>query len=417
MKINRAYKYRLYPTDVQRQSLSSMFGCIRKTYNYFLNERIEQYKEWKNLCSLAEQAKEDKPKCQWFNYYTQANKLKPMKQKSEFEWLKIAPSQAYQQALKHLQSAFDNFLKHKAKYPKFKRMRGHNSFSVSQQAKIVDNKVQLSKVGLIKAKISKVIPQDARILSSTFSCNGNPKHPKTKFYVSFAVEEEYQSNYKHTNRQVGIDLGLIDKVVCSDGLRFPSSKFYKKYDRKLKSAQKHLSRKWLVNKRLGIKESKRYENQVAKVANLYIKMVSCRTDYNQKISTYLVRNYDVISAEDLSIKNMQKNHKLARSISNEGWFDLCRMLEYKARWNNKLFVQVNPKDTSKTCSNCGYILDKKLSLSVRSWVCPKCNQLLDRDLNASKNILASGLYKLASVGTHEYNRGDDVRLSSESICQ
>jgi len=392
MIINRGHKYRIYPTDEQKEILLRMFGCARKCWNHFLNERNEQYKEWKNLCSIAEQANQEKPSKPsegWITYNRQQNSLPQLKKQNEFEWLNVCPSQTYQRVLRDLDNAFSQFLKKKKGHPQFHKFKRHQSFSVSQQITIVSK--NHIKCANIKEPIRFVktdkLPCRVKVCSATISCDGHPKSKGTQFYVSFNTEETYQPRFNHTSKEVGIDLGLIDKIVTSDGQKFKSVKFYKKLAKKLRKADQHLSRKRKYDKETKTPSSKRYETQASKRQRLFTKLSNCRKDYNHKLSKYIVENYDVVKMEKLNIKNMLRNHRLASSISNECWYQLQTYIKYKCEWEGKTFKTVNPRNTSKTCSNCGYILDKKMSLATRRWICPKCGSVLDRDVNASINIL------------------------------
>ena len=202
------------------------------------------------------------------------------------------------------------------------------------------------------------------------------------------------------NKEVGIDLGVKDLVITSDGKKYKNHKFFDKYKKQLKTAQQHLSRK--------VKGSNKYENQRLKVARIHEKIANCRSDVLHKITHELVMNYDTVCLEDLNIKGMLKNHKLARRISDTAWGELVRQLQYKGDWEDTYIHKIfRFYPSSKTCSRCGYTLDS-LKLETREWTCPQCSTHHDRDINASINILREGKREI-SVGTPDYTNGENVR--------
>ena len=210
-----------------------------------------------------------------------------------------------------------------------------------------------------------------------------------------------------TGLVVGIDLGIKDFAITSDGYKYKNNRYTKTYAKKLKAAQQHLSRK--------LKGSNRYNKQKIKVAHLHEKIANSRKDNLHKVSTDLINKYDVIVLEDLNVKGMVKNHKLSKHISDASWGSFVAMLQYKAAWNEKT-VQIIDRwfPSSKTCGCCGYI-NQNLSLKDREWTCPSCNTKLDRDFNAAKNILKEGLrnFKNISAGTADNKHGDQISPSSD----
>lgn len=375
--IHRSYKYRLYPTKKQQELLSKFFGCTRFVYNYFLNKRIEKYKNTRKSSSYCEQAKE----------------LAKLKQEPEFTWLRETNSQALQQSLRHLESAYKRFFKSKKGFPKFKKKRGKNSFTIPQNIKIIDSKIFFPKFkeGI---KFVKHTELKGRVLFITVS-----KTPTNKYFVSVTVEQEYNSK-EATSKEIGIDMGIKHLVITSNGKKYKNPKYLNKYKKKLRIAQKHLSRK--------VKGSNRFEKQRLKVALIHEKIHNSRVDNLHKISHELVMSNDAIYTENLNITGMLKNHKLARTISDCGWHEFTRQLDYKGDWDNCYIHAIDRfYPSSKTCSNCGY-KNEGLTLSTRQWTCPKCHKVLDRDVNASINILLEGKREL-SVGTTEYISGENVR--------
>ena len=380
--IHRTYRFELRPTQEQKVLLDKHFGCVRFVYNHFLNERKEQYQANK---------KSD-------NYYTQAKTLTELKKQEETIWLKEVNSQTLQFALRSLDTAYLNFFRGNAKFPRFKSRKRKNSFTVPQHTKLEDGKIQVPK---FKEGIKCITHREVKgeVGKMTFS-----KTPTGKYFVSILTEEQYQPKEK-TGAVCGVDLGLKDFAITSDGIKFKNNRYTKKYERDLAKAQKHLSRKQ--------KGSSSFERQKRKVAKIHEKITNSRMDNLHKVSHQLISDYDVIALEDLNVKGMVKNHKLAKHISDASWGTFVRLLEYKADWNDKQIVKINRfYPSSKTCCECGWI-NQDLNLSIREWTC-KNGHVLDRDLNAAKNILKEGL-KIISSGTGDYTDGDGVRSSNTQL--
>ncbi len=358
--INKTYRFRIYPNKEQEVLLNKHFGCSRFIYNYFLNERKEQYRMYK---------KSD-------NYYTQAKTLTDLKKQDDNIWLKEVNSQTLQFALRSLDTAYVNFFRGNAQFPKFKSRKHKNTFTVPQFGKIEDDRIVLPKFkDGIKVKLHREVKGEIGKISIT-------KTPTGKYYVSIFTEQEVVDLTK-TNRQVGIDLGLKDFVITSDNKKFKNNRYTKKYEKKLKKAQQHLSRKQ--------KGSNEFEKQKLKVAKIHEKIASCRLDALHKVSKELVESYDLISIEDLNVKGMIKNHKLSKHIADVSWGNFVTLLQYKCDWYGKELIKVNRfYPSSKTCGDCGWI-NRELKLSDREWTCNSCGVVHDRDTNASRNILKEGL--------------------------
>lgn len=358
-KVNKTYKFRIFPNAEQEQNLARHFGHSRFVYNYFLNERKEQYQKDK---------KSD-------NYYAQAKTLTDLKKQEGTEWLKEVNSQTLQFALKSLDSAYINFFRGNAKFPRFKSRRNKNSFTVPQSGKIIDGKLSIPKFkDGIKIKLHREVLGTIGKMSIT-------RTPAGKYYVSIFTEQEADELPK-TNRQVGIDLGLKDFVITSDNKKFKNNRYTNKYARELKKAQQHLSRKQ--------KGSNGFEKQKIKVAKIHEKIANSRLDTLHKVSYALVRDNGLIVIEDLNVKGMIKNRKLSKHIADASWGSFVNLLQYKCDWYGRELVKVNRFfPSSKTCNKCGWI-NQDLNLSIREWTC-KNGHKLDRDLNASQNILKEGL--------------------------
>jgi putative transposase len=385
----KAFKYKLNPTDSQKVFLNKHFGCARFIFNFFLNQRITEYQTNSKSLSIYDNYKE----------------LTYLKGVDDFNWLREVNSQSLQGCLKNLDTSFKNFFKHKSGFPKFKSKHRKNSFCVPQN-------VSISNEGLIIPKFKEPIKMiiDRKFKGEIRQCTIS-KTSTNEYFVSILVETDHVK-FEKTGKEVGIDLGLKDFVITSDGDKYSNNRYTKLYAKKLKSNQQHLSRK--------IKGSNRYVKQRIKVATIHKKITNSRVDNLHKVSTKLVKEYDLIAIEDLNVKGMVKNKKLSKHISDASWGRFVIMLTYKSEWNDKQLVKINRfYPSSKTCNCCGYI-NSSLKLSDRNWTCPVCNTELDRDVNASINILNEG-YRInnnISAGTVDYRRGDEIRPTSVgTICE
>ena len=358
--------------------LAKYFGSVRFVYNHFLAERKRQYEE---------NGKSD-------NYYAQARTLTKLKKQEEYKWLKEINSQTLQFALRNLETSYTNFFRGNAKFPRFKAKKSGGSFHIPQSCSIGNGKIYIPKfkdgIKIVEHRSFK----GGEVRNMTISVT-----PSGKYYVSILTKVSYEPLQK-TKAKVGIDLGLKDLVITSDGKKYSSNKFIKHYSKELAKAQKHLSKKK--------KGSNRWDRQRIKVARIQEKIHNCRFDKLHKISTDLVRHYDVICCEDLNVKGMQRNHKLAQSISDASWGTFLTFLTYKAEINDKQIVKIGRYyPSSKTCHCCGWVKED-LQLKDREWTCPHCGNTLDRDVNAAMNILQEGL-RNTSAGTVDYTDGADVR--------
>ena len=377
-KIRRTYKFRIYPDSEQAIFFIKTFGCVRKVYNLMLDDRKKAYEEYKTTGIKTK-------------YPT------PAKYKKEYPYLKEVDSLALANAQLNLEKAFKNFLKNKDfGFPKYKcKSNPVQSYTTNNQNTIyVKNEyIKLPKLkSLVKIKLHREIK--GLIKSVTIS-----KNSLNHYFASLLCEEEIEELPK-TNKNIGIDLGIKEFAAMSDCTKVPNLKFMKEYEKKLKREQRKLSRRGRLAKSNGRKlsESKNYQKQKKKVAKIYNKIRNKRKDFINKISTEIINSHDIICIEDLNIKGMLKNHKLAKSISDVSWSEFGRQLEYKANWYGRIIVKV-PKfyPSSKICSSCGNV-KKELPLSERTYHCECCGLEIDRDYNASINILRKGLKILKEQG-------------------
>lgn len=390
MKQNYTYKYRIYPTEEQKVTFAKHFGCCRFVYNYFLNREKEFYLN----------NKEDIESKRIKGHNTAFDNLKvltQLKKQKEFSWLNEVASHSLGIALKNLEVAYSNFFKKRAKFPKFKKKTHYQSYNIDNGTLYIKNeKLHIPKIrDGIKIVVHR--PLEGKILNGTIS-----KTADERYFISITVEKEICKLPEKTNK-IGIDLGIKDFAVISDGSKISNPHFKKKEVNKLKKLQRALSRK--------SKDSHRREKCRVKLAKLNTSITNRKNDFLYKLSSKLINENQVICLESLNVKGMVKNHRLAESISECSWYEFVRQLDYKAKWYGRTVVKIDRFfPSSKTCSNCGFIKES-LNLSERTWTCPKCGTIHDRDMNASKNILKQGLNSL-SFGTNEYSRGDEVNLKS-----
>jgi putative transposase len=364
----RAYHSRFYPTNEQAHLLAQTFGCVRFTYNWALHTRSTAYKE-----------RGEKLSC------TQLSALLPAL-KEEFPWLKEVSSVPVQQALRNLDTAFKNFFAGRAKYPTFKKKQN------AQSATYASNAFKWDGVALTLAKMDaplaihfhRPLPKKSKPSSVTISKDG-----AGRYFVSLLVEEDMQP-LPVVKSMVGLDLGLKSMVILSTGEAVGNPRFFRQNEKKLAKAQRSHARK---------KKGSNNRNKARiKVARVHARINDCRRDYQHQLSTRIVRENQVICVESLAVKNMVKNHCLAKSISDVGWGEFVRQLDYKASWYGRTLVKIDRwYPSSKTCHRCKYVLEA-FDLHVRIWICPECATVHDRDTNAALNILAEGLLVTACGG-------------------
>jgi putative transposase len=359
----KAFKYRFYPTSEQENLLRRTMGCARLVYNRALAARTEAWYERQERVGYAETS----------------TMLTSWKKQEELQFLSEVSCVPLQQGLRHLQTAFTNFFAGRAKYPNFKKKHhGGNAEFTKSAFKWKDGKVFLAKCSQpLDIRWSRQLPKGASPSTVTVKLS-----PSGRWTVSLLVDVEIETLPKSPN-QIGLDLGITSLIGLSNGEKIANPQTFKAKRRKLQKAQKALSRK--------VKGSNNRHKARLKVAKVYTEISDARHDFLHKLTTRLVRENQLIAVEDLSVKNMLKNHKLALSISDAAWGELTRQLEYKCDWYGRTFVKIDRWfPSSKRCGHCGHIVDK-LPLNIREWDCPKCGTHHDRDVNAAKNILAAGL--------------------------
>lgn len=361
MKIMKAYKFRLYPDAKQVEQLAKEFGCARWVWNRALLERDYAYKQWGIVLNSHDISR----------HITQYKK-------TDYPWLNEATAGVLTQKLIDQDKAFDNFFKGRAKFPKFKKKSHAQSIRYQMDQRCVLNNyragelLKLPKLGELNIKWSQVPGGIPKMVTVSKNASG-------KYFVGFMCEVE-QELKPMTGKSVGIDVGIKDVVVTNEGFHSGAPKYTYYYQRRLRKAQRILSRKK--------KGSNGWKKQRIVVARIHEKIANSRKDFLHKLTTKLVSENDIICVEDLNVSGMMKNRKLSKAVADVGIFELNRQIEYKAAWYGKQMVKISRWEPStKTCSSCGKI--QSMKLSQRVFEC-ECGLVLDRDLNAAINIKKAG---------------------------
>ena len=363
----RGYKYRAYPNRKQKEFFEQTFGCCRFVYNYYMEKRQRLWREWHDTLS-----------------YNDISKDLSSVLKREYIWLKDADSIALQQSLRHLDRAYDKFFKKHTGYPKFKSKRYKQSYrtmNINGSVSIDESSITLPKAG--RVKIVNTREFNGRIISATVS-----RTASGRYYISLQVEENYEILH-NAGGKIGLDAGLKALYTTSDSDIYPNPKTLALHEKRIRRLQRSLSRKQ--------KGSKNSEKARLRLARAHEKISDIRNDIQHKITHKLASENQVVCVEDLNVRGMMKDHRLAKSISDASWSELCRKLEYKVKDLGGLLIKV-PRTyaSSQICSCCGRKDSMIKNLSIRRWTCPSWGANHDRDVNAAKNILKKGLEMLAS---------------------
>ena len=381
--VERAYRYRFFPTAEQEDLLRRTIGCVRLVYNKALDARTKAWYERQERVQYKETS----------------SLLTDWKKTEDLDFLNEVSCVPLQQCLRHLQKAFANFWGKRTKYPRFKAKRNGGSAEFTKSAfKYRDGNLWLAKCKEpLPIVWSRLLPNGCSPSTVTVKLE-----PSGRWFVSLLIDNYTVETLPPTSHKGGIDAGVTSLISTSDGEKIANPKHFNRLYQKLKAAQKELSRK--------IKGSSNRHKARLKVAKIHAKIKDARTDFLHKLTTNLVYCYDLIAIEDLAVRNMVRNHKLSRSISDAAWGEFFRQLEYKCDWYGKKLVKIDRFfPSSKRCNHCGFVMDK-LPLSVRSWDCPSCGTKgIDRDINAGKNILAAGLAVLVCGATVRAEQSKSVK--------
>ena len=383
----KAYKYRLYPNGEQRTFFEKSFGCARYVYNWALNKRIEAYQQRKERLSCVDLCK----------------MLTDLKKEEDKLWLNEVSSECLQQSIRCMDSAFTRFFREKKGFPKYKSKKdARKSYKAINGVRIdfETNRIKLPKIGWMKFYKNRTF--EGKVGTVTVS-----KNATGKYFVSVLVNDGIETPLKPNieyNTSVGIDVGIKDFAVFSNGKVFENPKYLEKAEMRLKTLQRRFARRQ--------KGSNRREKARLKLAKAYEKVTNCRANFIHQVTSRIVRENQTIIIEDLNVSGMMKNHNLAKHISSASWSEFFRQLQYKCEWYGRNLIKIGRFEPSSKMCTCGYV-NKGLKLSQREWTCPNCGQRNDRDLLAAINIKRFGLqsqklirYSPAASG------GEDVEWSA-----
>ena len=396
----RAIKIRLYPNKEQKLKLNKVLGCYRFVYNQMLALKQQEYNENKKSLGLTDLSK-----------YFHGTLLKD----EQYEWLKEQNTKVMKQSIRQMLSAYDKFFKQHNGFPKFKSKKDKQSALFPLEAISKGNKFNERKITLtqslkdIRFRCSDLYFKRLQAYKEGIRSATLSKTKSGNFFLSILIEmdDTELKRFEHTNEQVGIDLGVKDFVITSDGEVFENKHFFKKQEKKIAKLQRRLSKKQ--------KGSNNRNKQRVKIAKAFERLTNQKEAYIHSVVNELLTYYDVVFMEDLNVQGMLKNHKLAKAIAEVGFYRFKQVLTDKANNNYKQVIEVSRYyPSSKTCSQCGY-KNKELTLNDREWTCPVCGTHHDRDLNAAMNILMEG-ERIIGVRSTEFTLVEKPTVDDRTLC-